>query len=215
MPNMLTLDQFRRAAGLSDALANRWFSPLVVAMTEFNIDTPQRQAAFISQIRVESTGFTRVTENFNYSPEGLLATFPSQRINRAQAYLLGRQRGEKVVPQARQEQIANLVYGGRYGNDRPGDGWRYRGQGLKQLTFYDNYLRCGHALELDLIAQPELLQHDDLAARSAGWFWYANKCNVQADAGNITLLTRIINGGANGLERRNDYYKQAFDVLCR
>ncbi len=215
MPNMLTLDQFRRAAGLSDALANRWFSPLVVAMTEFNVDTPQRQAAFISQIRVESVGFTRVIENLNYSPEGLLATFPLKRISRAQAYQLGRQPGEKVVPQARQEQIANLVYGDRYGNDRPGDGWRYRGRGLKQLTFYDNYLRCGHALELDLIAQPELLQHDDLAARSAGWFWYANNCNAPADAGNITLLTRIINGGANGLAERKRYYQEAHSVLCR
>lgn len=210
----LTADQFRRAANLSLSLSARWYGPVYSAMQEFDIDTPVRQAAFIAQIYVESTGFTRTVENLNYSPQGLIATFPRKRISIEQANKLGRQPGEKVVPIERQRQIANLVYGGRFGNDSPDDGWTFRGRGLKQITFYDNYLRCGHALELDFIAQPELLEHDELAARSAGWFWYANHCNQFADAEDITGLTERINGGRNELDARQRQYAIARGVLC-
>ncbi|WP_347253473.1 glycoside hydrolase family 19 protein [Leminorella grimontii] len=212
--NYPTQEQLRQAASLSLSLTVRWYNHVMYAMQEFGIDTPARQAAFIAQIFVESAGFTRTVENLNYSPAGLIATFPRKRISTAQANALGRQPGEKVVPTERQRQIANLVYGGRYGNDGPDDGWRFRGRGLKQITFYDNYLQCGHALELDLIAQPELLENDELAARSAGWFWYANNCNQFADARDIEGLTRRINGGLNGINERVKQYQTAWGVLC-
>jgi putative chitinase len=99
--------------------------------------------------------------------------------------LLGRQPHERMVPVVRQMKIADLAYGGRFGNGdvNSGDGWRYRGRGLKQITFKDNYRDCGAALGVDLIAQPELLGQDVYAARSAGWFWEAHGCNERADQG--------------------------------
>ncbi|WP_341312359.1 glycoside hydrolase family 19 protein [Paraburkholderia sp. IMGN_8] len=85
------------------------------------------------------------------------------------------------MPPARQQQIANVAYGGRYGN---GDGWRFKGRGLKQITFRDNYLACGRALGVDLIANPDLLATDDaLAARSAAWFWASHGCNEAGRSG--------------------------------
>lgn len=212
---MFTPDSFCLAVSITPALSQRWFDLLVSTMAEFGIDTPQRQAAFLSQIRVESAGFKRTVENLNYSVPGLLNTFPRKRISRVDAERLGRKASEIIVPTARQAEIANLVYGGRFGNVHSGDGWRYRGRGLKQITFYDNYLRCGHALELDLIAHPELLELDAHAANSAGWFWFDNGCNAYADRADIAGLTRVINGGDNALAERQNYFTQAKGVLCR
>lgn len=208
----MQIEQFRRAAGLTGPLAERWFADVTEAMAEFGIDTLKRQAAFIAQVGTESGGFTRLTESFNYSVEGLLATFP-KRINLAQAGMLGRQSKETSVPMTRQMQIADLVYGGRYGNSSAGDGWKFRGRGLKQVTFRDNYEHCGEALGLDLLSNPDLLLTEENAARSAAWFWHANDCNRFADADDIVGLTRRITGGANGLADRKMRWEQAKLVL--
>ncbi|BFI57330.1 hypothetical protein KD4_12750 [Yersinia pseudotuberculosis] len=109
-------------------------------MKEFGIDTPRRQAAFIAQIGHESGDFKALVESFNYSVVGLKTTF-SSRLTAGQCEMLGRQPGETVVPIERQKAIANLVYSKRYGNNAPGDGWKFRGRGLKQITFLDNYYR--------------------------------------------------------------------------
>ncbi|WP_241019578.1 glycoside hydrolase family 19 protein [Burkholderia sp. Ac-20345] len=172
-------------------------------MIEFGINTPARQAAFLAQIGHESGGFSSLVESFNYAPAAL-ALFSRVPVSlRAQ---LGRQSGEKTVPLDRQRQIANLAYGGRYGNGdaSSGDGWRYRGRGLKQVTFRDNYAAAGKTLGVDLVANPDLLATDDtLAARSAGWFWNAHGCNGPADAGDFAGTTRIINGPAmEGQDKR-------------
>lgn len=187
---------FEKAAGLSADLAGRWYEPVTAAMREFGIDVPSRQAAFLAQIAHESGGLTQLVESFNYSPLGL--TVFGNRLTEAQRAQLGRQTGEKAVPPERQQQIANLVYGGRYGNRdaASGDGWRYRGRGLKQVTFADNYRACGAALGVDLLAQPELLEQDTYAARSAGWFWKAHNLNELADRGDFAGTTRVINGPA-------------------
>ena len=208
----MQIEQFRRAAGLTGAMAERWFAEVTEAMAEFGIDTMPRQAAFIAQVGTESGGFSRLTESFNYSVEGLVATFP-KRITLAQAGQLGRQPGETTVQMTRQMQIADLVYGGRYGNREAGDGWKYRGRGLKQVTFYDNYEHCGEALGLDLLSNPDLLLTEVNAARSAAWFWQANECNQFADAEDIVGLTRRINGGTNGLADRKMRWEQAKLVL--
>ncbi len=205
---------FRQAAGLSDELTNRWFELVATAMDEFGISTPERQAAFIAQIRHESGGFTQLVESFNYKPSAL-AIF--SRVPVREREKLGRQQNETEVPLARQQRIANLAYGGRYGNgdSGSGDGWRYRGRGLKQITFRDNYAACGKALGLDLIAQPDLLGAvDKLAVRSAGWFWRASGCNVPADRGDFAGTTRIINGPAmDGQERRVAFWNTAKSAL--
>jgi putative chitinase len=205
---------FRQAAELSGELADRWFECVIAAMTEFGIGTAGQRAAFIAQIRHESGGFTQLIESFNYKPSAL-AIF--SRIPASEREILGRQKSESVVPAARQQRIANLAYGGRFGNGDPasGDGWRYRGRGLKQITFRDNYAACGRALGLDLVANPDLLAADDLlAARSAGWFWKTKGCNEPADRGDFAGTTRIINGPAmEGHERRVAFWNAAKSAL--
>ncbi|MFM0067267.1 glycoside hydrolase family 19 protein [Paraburkholderia aspalathi] len=185
---------FARAAQLSPALAMRWYGPVMAAMHEFGITSAARQAMFIAQVGHESLGFTRLTESFDYSIAGL-AVFGA-RLSLAERAKLGRQAGEERVPPARQQLIANRAYGGRFGNGdaASGDGWRYRGRGLKQITFADNYRDCARALGLDLLTHPELLEEDGPAARSAGWFWAAHALNACADRGNFAATTRIING---------------------
>lgn len=205
---------FQQAAGVSPALAARWWPHIEAALFEFGILKAHRVAAWIAQVGHESAGFTTVAESFNYSVQGLVATF-GNRIS-AHAAKLGRQPGEKIVPVERQQRIASIVYASRYGNSdaASGDGWRYRGRGLKQITFAGNYGPCGQALGVDLLTNPDLLATDDsLAARSAAWFWYANGCNQLADAGNFDGLTRRINGGTNGIEDRRKRWDRAKQIL--
>lgn len=208
---MMNRDQFKQAAGVSDALADKWFPHVAAAMKEFGIDTPKRQAYFIAQVGTESNGFTQVKESLNYSVEGLKIF--GGRLTAAQRAQLGRKPGEPALSTERQAAIANLVYGGRYGNNLNGDGWKYRGRGLKQVTFRGNYEACGKALNLPLLENPDLLLQDDNAARSAGWFWKANNCNQYADRDDIVGLTRVINGGSNGLADRRSRTDRALQVL--
>ncbi|EPB6469331.1 glycoside hydrolase family 19 protein [Cronobacter dublinensis] len=207
----MTKDQFMRAAGISSSLAEKWYPHIVEAMNAYGIDTPKRQAHFIGQIGTESGGFQSVQESLNYSVAGL-AIFGS-RLTAAQREQLGRKPGEKALSPERQAAIANIVYGGRYGNNLNGDGWKYRGRGLKQITFKANYEECGKALGLNLVDSPDLLLQDKYAALSAGWFWKANGCNQFADNGDVNGLTRRINGGLNGLQDRIDRTKRAEGVL--
>ncbi|EOC0016324.1 endolysin [Cronobacter sakazakii] len=207
----MTKDQFMRAAGISSSLAEKWYPYIVEAMNTYGIDTPKRQAHFIGQIGTESGGFQSVQESLNYSVAGL-AIF-GLRLTAAQREQLGRKPGEKALSPERQASIANIVYGGRFGNNMNGDGWKYRGRGLKQITFKANYEECGKALGLNLVDSPDLLLQDKYAALSAGWFWKANGCNQFADVGDVNGLTRRINGGLNGLQDRIDRTKRAEGVL--
>lgn len=207
----MTKDQFMRAAGISSSLAEKWYPHIVEAMNTYGIETPKRQAHFIGQIGTESGGFQSVQESLNYSVSGL-AIF-GIRLTAAQREELGRKPGEKALSPERQAAIANIVYGGRFGNNLNGDGWKYRGRGLKQITFKANYEECGKALGLNLVESPDLLLQDKYAALSAGWFWKANGCNQFADAGDVNGLTRRINGGLNGLQDRIDRTKRAEGVL--
>ncbi|HED1534268.1 MULTISPECIES: glycoside hydrolase family 19 protein [Klebsiella] len=207
----MTKDQFMKAAGLSQALADKWYQHIIDTMKEFGIDTPKRQAHFIAQVGTESNGFRAVQESLNYSVTGL-QIFGS-RLTAVQREKLGRKPGELALSPARQADIANIVYGGRYGNNQSGDGWKYRGRGLKQVTFKDNYSACGKVLGLNLIDDPDLLLLDKNAARSAGWFWKANNCNQFADSGDVNGLTKRINGGFNGLQDRAERTRKAEAVL--
>ncbi|MDT3535655.1 glycoside hydrolase family 19 protein [Cronobacter malonaticus] len=207
----MTKDQFMRAAGISSSLAAKWYPHIFEAINTYGIDTPKRQSHFIGQIGTESGGFQSVQESLNYSVAGL-AIFGS-RLTAAQREQLGRKPGEKALSPERQAAIANIVYGGRYGNNLNGDGWKYRGRGLKQITFKANYEECGKALGLNLVDSPDLLLQDKYAALSAGWFWKKNGCNQFADAGDVNGLTRRINGGLNGLQDRIERTKRAEGVL--
>ncbi|MES3470792.1 glycoside hydrolase family 19 protein [Enterobacter hormaechei] len=204
--------QFQKAAGLSAELAARWFQPVNDAMKEFGITAPLDQAMFIAQMGHESGGFTRLVENLNYAAENLVPTFGKHRITAQQAAALGR----TATQPANQKAIANLVYGGEWGkknlgNQVAGDGWKYRGRGLKQITGLSNYRSCGQALKLDLVTHPDLLEQDEYAARSAAWFYSSRGCLLHS--GDVERVTLLINGGRNGLEQRRTLFNLAKSVL--
>lgn len=203
--------QFQKAAGISAGLAARWFPHIDAAMREFGITAPLDQAMFIAQCGHESTSFTQLVESFNYSVAGLAGFVKAKRITQDQANSLGRKSSEKALPLERQRAIANLVYSNRYGNKSAGDGWKYRGRGLKQITFLDNYLRCGTALRIDLVSNPELLEKDINAARSAAWFYTSSGCLKYP--GDLIRITQIINGGQNGIDDRRARFLKAKSVL--
>ncbi|CQJ05251.1 glycoside hydrolase family 19 protein [Yersinia frederiksenii] len=202
----MTPYQFRMAANISVELATRWIQPITQAMKEFGITTSVQQAMFIAQVGHESASFTLLVESFNYSINGLLATF-GKRLSADQASALGRQTGEKSVPVNRQRAIANLVYSGRMGNKAVDDGWKYRGRGLIQITGLDNYRACGTALKLDLISNPDQLLTDLNAVRSAAWFWQSRNCGQYTD--DIQRVTQLINGGNNGINDRKARFELA------
>lgn len=207
----MDINQFRRAAVITEQLAVRWYPHITAAMKEFGIIDPQHQAMFIAQVGHESTGFTRLVENFNYSIAGLSGFIRAGRITPDQASALGRKTYEKALPLERQRAIANLVYSKRMGNNGPGDGWNYRGRGLIQITGLNNYRDCGNGLKVDLVSQPELLAQDEYAARSAAWFFASKGCMKYT--GDLVSVTQIINGGQNGIDDRRARYNTASKVL--
>ncbi|MCO7575363.1 MULTISPECIES: glycoside hydrolase family 19 protein [Pseudomonas chlororaphis group] len=195
------LPQARQVAG--------FFVPaLNAAMARFKIDSPVRMAAFIAQVGHESGQLTRMVENLNYSADRLRAVWPN-RFDAALAARVAR----------KPEQIANIVYAGRMGNTLLGDGWKYRGRGLIQLTGANNYRAAGAALGLDLVNHPELVEQPEAAALVAGWFWQSNGLNELADAGRIQDIGSIINTGRvgrvpHGAAERKALYDLAVRVLA-
>lgn len=198
---------FQKAAGISVGLAARWFQPITDAMKEFGITEPKDKAMFIAQVGHESAGFSALVENFNYTPAALLTTF-GRRVTNYQASMLGRANGKP----ASQEAIASLVYSNRLGNKAAGDGWKYRGRGLIQITGLTNYRDCGNGLKLDLVTNPELLEKDINAARSAAWFYASKGCLKYTD--DLVRITQIINGGQNGINDRRVRYAKAKAVIA-
>lgn len=172
----------------------KYHGAIVDTFKKFDINTPLRQAAFLSQCAHESGNFSAVVENLNYSKEALVRVWPRHFSTI-----------EFAAPYHRKpEKIANRAYRNRMGNgdEASGDGWKYRGRGVIQVTGKTNYSICGKALNVDLIAQPELLQTPMYAILSAGWFWDSNKLNALADKEDTLAVTKRINGGTHGLEDR-------------
>lgn len=177
----VTLEQLQKIMPYAGrARASLYLDPLNVAMCEFGIDTPMRQAAFLAQIAHESGSLRYVRE-----------------LASGEAYDTGRLA----------ERLGNTP-------EADGDGQRYRGRGLIQITGADNYRACGLALGLDLLDHPELLEQPGNACRSAAWFWKSRDLNAQADVGAFRAITRAINGGYNGYEDRLAYYERAMAVLA-
>jgi len=200
----------------------KWLDAVVATCQEFEINTPQRVAGFLSQTSHESGGYTMLTENLNYKAATLAACWPNRFAVLGADKKPIKENG-KNVPTAvansiagKPELIANLVYSSRMGNGpaESGEGWLYRGRGLKQLTGKDNYTRCGAALGLDLVNEPDLLLTPINAARSAGWFWKTNNLSAFADAGDIKGMTKKINGGLIGYEQRQALYDACYGQ-CR
>lgn len=202
------------AAGVKDPA--KWIDAIVSVCQEFEINTPQRIAAFIAQTSHESGGYTMLSENLNYRAATLAACWPNRFATLGADKKPIKENG-KLVPTAvansiagKPELIANMVYSSRMGNGpaESGDGWKYRGRGLKQLTGKDNYTRCGQSLKIDLVGNPDLLLEPMAAARSAGWFWKTNHLSDFADKSDIAGMTKKINGGLIGLAERQAKYEK-------
>jgi putative chitinase len=183
-----------------------WYPLLAELLPKYEINTALRVAGFLAQCSHESLNFTVLKENLNYSAEGLNATF-SKYFIRA---------GRDASTYARNpEKIANIVYAGRLGNGdtASGDGWRFRGRGVIQLTGRDNYTAFGKTKQLTALETVDYLETSRGALESACWFWKINKLNALADAQDILAMSTKINGGTNGLEDRKVQYKQALRIL--
>lgn len=181
------------------------------AMARYRIDSPVRRAAFIAQVGHESGHLRLLVENLNYSAAGLAATWPSRfSASDGKANALALQLARQP------ERIANHVYAGRMGNGptESGDGWRYRGRGLIQLTGRANYGACGSAIGANLLGTPELLEQPEWAALSAAWFWSSNGLNELADAGAFEQITRRINGGTHGQPQRLALWRAGTEALA-
>ena len=182
---------------------DKWEIPLNQVFVKYDINTPKRQAAFIGQCAVESANFTRLQENLNYSAQRLTQVWPSRFPNVSMA-----------EPYANNpEKLANFVYAGRMGNLQDGDGWKFHGRGLIQLTGRENYANCGSGIGVDLIDNPDLLLTPKYAALSAGWFWNKKGLNTLADSQEYGAMTRRINSGLTGLDERIAKITKALQVL--
>ncbi len=183
---------------------SKWLQPLLDTFQKYEINTPQRQAAFIGQCAHESGNFKVLQENLNYSAKGLMATWSSRFPDMDTAERYERQ----------PEKIANKVYArADMGNTDDGDGWKYRGRGVIQLTGKNNYRTCGEALGLDLVVNPDLILEPQYACLSAGWFWNKRGLNTLADANDIETITKRVNGGLHGLLDRQAKTQIALEVL--
>jgi putative chitinase len=187
---------------------DHWYSALAQLLPDYEINTAQRIAAFIAQCSHESGGFTALQENLNYKPATLRKLFGKYFPTDALAE-------EYCSKPNKQAAIANRVYASRMGNgdEASGDGYKYRGRGLIQLTGKSNYIAFADSLEISPEEASDYLATFEGAAQSACWFWEANNLNQWADKGDIVTLTKRINGGTIGLEDRIKHYEHALHVL--
>jgi len=187
---------------------DHWHHALSILLPDYEINTPKRIAAFIAQCAHESGGFTALKENLNYKPATLRKLFGKYFPTDALAE-------EYCSKPNKQEAIANRVYASRMGNgdEASGDGYKYCGRGLIQLTGKSNYVAFADSLEITPEEASEYLATFEGAAQSACWFWETNNLNTFADKGDILTMTKRINGGTIGLEDRIKHYEHALDVL--
>jgi putative chitinase len=202
--SIFTEEKLGKALYLTDAnVLTNWYNALVDSMPEDMIENPNRIAGFLAQTSHESGKYKFLTENLNYSDKGLLKTFPKY-FNES-----------NVMEYARKpEAIANRVYANRMGNgdEASGDGWRYCGRGLIQLTGKNNYQAFANSEQMNIEEVPDYLITYVGAVRSALWFWNKNNLNDAADAGDLLMMTKKINGGTHGLAERTAEYKRILEI---
>jgi putative chitinase len=185
--------------------AEHWYEALCEILPDYDINTIPRVAAFLAQTAHESGGYKAIKENLNYRAETLMKVWPRLFPNMD----IANQYAHKP------EAIANRAYGGRMGNgpEDSGDGYKFCGRGLIQLTGKDNYTRYAQSTEQSLDEASEHLTTFEGCVQSAAWFWEANNLNQWADSGDMKTLTKRINGGDLGLADRIQHYQHALHVL--
>ncbi len=193
-----------------------WYNALVAIMPKYEINTKRRVAHFLSQCAHESNNFRSLQENLNYSEKSLNAVFG--RYFGTGVHPAGHTRRNAAEYARNPEKIANYVYQDEFrkykmGNVNEGDGWLFRGRGLKQLTGRENYTRFGASIDITAEEAAEYVATPKGAVESACWFWDANKLNSIADTDNVTKMTKKINGGNIGLADRQTRYSKAMEIL--
>jgi putative chitinase len=187
---------------------DQWCSALNQLLPDYGIDTPQRVAAFLAQCAHESGNFVFLKENLNYRAASLRKIFPK--------YFPNDQLAEQYASQSNKaEAIANRIYANRMGNgpEESGDGFRYCGRGLIQLTGKSNYTNFADSIETPVEEAAAYLETFEGAVQSACWFWETNNLNQYADTNDILTMTKRINGGTIGLEDRMKHYAHALEVF--
>jgi putative chitinase len=182
-----------------------WHSAMERCLPDYDINTPQRVAAFMAQCGHESGNFKFLKENLKYRAQSLVKVWPKYFPNMDIANQYA----------GNEEKIANRAYANRMGNgpEESGDGWRFCGRGLIQLTGRNNYQNFADSIETDINDIPHYLATFEGAVQSACWFWETNNLNKWADTGDMLTLTKRINGGTLGLDDRIKHYKHALHVL--
>jgi putative chitinase len=200
---ILTKDQLKQLLPKNPYI-DFWYHALEQALPDYDITTPQRIASFMAQCAHESGSFVFLKENLNYTASSLSRVWP--RLFPAD---IAAQYAHKP------ESIANRAYGGRMGNgpESSGDGWKFCGRGLIQLTGRSNYQAFADSIETNIEDLPEYLATFEGAVQSACWFWESNNLNKLADVGDIKKMTKVINGGYLGLEDRIKHYEHALHVM--
>lgn len=183
---------------LTGAAKNR--ALLIAAATAAGITSAKELAMFLAQMDHESGGFRRLEESFRYSSAARLMAVSASARKAGEAAVTA---ALSVGPFA----VAAIMYGGRMGNDTKGDGYRYRGRGFVQLTGKDNYQAAGRAIGVDLIANPEAAAQPETAAKLAVWYWQS-RVGATGKTGDTVAITKLINGGTNGLEDRKALYSK-------
>lgn len=202
----LTEQRLADAMSITQDAAGLWVAHVNSALSLCGCGTAEHAAMWIAQVGHESAGMSRLVESLNYTPEGLMKTWPA-RFDAETAQRLGRTANKP----ADQEAIAEIAYFGRMGNVHKGDGFRFRGRALVMVTGRANYRECGQAIGADLEQEPSLLEMRGTAAASTAWYW--RKHRLTGFNGDVLAVTRKINGGTNGLADRQARYDKAFAVL--
>jgi putative chitinase len=191
--------------------ADKWHQAMLDIFPKYDITTEARVAGFMAQCAHESNNFRTLEENLNYRTETLLKVFPRY---------FGAGKENAADYGGKPEKIANYVYmdehrskQGALGNTQPGDGWKFRGRGLKQLTGRNNYAAFGKTVGMTAEQAADYVATPKGAIESACWFWNERKLNTIADAGDIVHMTKIINGGDIGLADRKQRWEHALKVL--
>ena len=203
----LTKEQLRQIIPKNPYL-DHWYSDLSQLLPDYDINTPQRIASFLAQCTHESDDFTALKENLNYRPASLRKLFPTHFETDEIA-------NDYANRPNKQEAIANRMYANRMGNgdEASGDGYRYCGRGLIQITGKDNYFWFAASVQITAEEASQYMQTFEGACQSACWFWENNNLNQFADSGDIITMTKRINGGTIGLDDRKARYAKIMKIL--
>ena len=195
---MLTKNQL-----IEIGIDEKWLKPLNNAFIKYHITDINEKAMFLAQTAHESNDYKRLEESFNYKPERLFQVFRKR---------VGTLENAKKLCAEGSKAIADFVYGGRLGNSQD-EGYKYRGRGIIQLTGKNNYEYYGKKLNIDLINNPDLAKEPDTAIEIALLFWKEKECGMFAKMGDVKTVTKLINGGYNGLDDRQNRFGRILKIL--